>query len=267
MLVALSVMEQRYHAVMKAVSGAPVAEVARRYGASCHADQGADLPDARVASAVGAAAAAVRAGQGEGGPLPSRSAIYRVLVRHGLVPARKRVGARTTSAGSGVSRSSCSSWMSPGRCSWPMAPPGRAPGGRAGHPGVRGTRRCPGRSHLHPGRPLHPAEAAAVTQAATVTLDAAARRGRTAGRVGAGPVWPRSSASRSSAAPSWSPCWRARRASRCPPWSRASRGYGTTLGGGAAGKAAATAPNSTTPASSPPDSASPSATPTVTTTG
>jgi hypothetical protein len=32
MLVELSVMEQRYHAVMEVVSGAPVSEVARRYG-------------------------------------------------------------------------------------------------------------------------------------------------------------------------------------------------------------------------------------------
>ena len=31
MLVELSVMEQRYHAVMEVFSGAPVAEVARRY--------------------------------------------------------------------------------------------------------------------------------------------------------------------------------------------------------------------------------------------
>jgi hypothetical protein len=33
-LVELSVMEQRYHAVMEVVSGAPVTEVARRYGVS-----------------------------------------------------------------------------------------------------------------------------------------------------------------------------------------------------------------------------------------
>ena len=32
MLVELGVMEQRYHAVMEVVSGAPVTEVARRYG-------------------------------------------------------------------------------------------------------------------------------------------------------------------------------------------------------------------------------------------
>jgi hypothetical protein len=35
MLVELSVMEQRYHAVMEVISGAPVTEVARRYGGDC----------------------------------------------------------------------------------------------------------------------------------------------------------------------------------------------------------------------------------------
>ena len=34
MLVGSSVVEQRYHAVMEVLSGAPVAEVARRYGVS-----------------------------------------------------------------------------------------------------------------------------------------------------------------------------------------------------------------------------------------
>jgi transposase len=40
MLVELSVMEQRYQAVMEVVSGAPVAEVARRYGVSRQAVHG-----------------------------------------------------------------------------------------------------------------------------------------------------------------------------------------------------------------------------------
>ena len=40
MLVELSVMEQRYYAVMEVVSGAPVAEVARRYGVSRQAVHG-----------------------------------------------------------------------------------------------------------------------------------------------------------------------------------------------------------------------------------
>ena len=34
MLVELSIVEQRYHAVMEVISGAPVTEVARRYGVS-----------------------------------------------------------------------------------------------------------------------------------------------------------------------------------------------------------------------------------------
>jgi transposase len=38
--VELSVMEQRYHAVMEVVSGAPVTEVARRYGVSRQAVHG-----------------------------------------------------------------------------------------------------------------------------------------------------------------------------------------------------------------------------------
>ena len=40
MLMELSVMEQRYHAVMEAASGAPVSEVARRYGVSRQAVHG-----------------------------------------------------------------------------------------------------------------------------------------------------------------------------------------------------------------------------------
>ena len=40
MLVELSVVEQRYHAVMEVVSGAPVTEVARRYGVSRQAVHG-----------------------------------------------------------------------------------------------------------------------------------------------------------------------------------------------------------------------------------
>jgi transposase len=39
-LVELSIMEQRYHAVMEVISGAPVAEVARRYGVSRQAVHG-----------------------------------------------------------------------------------------------------------------------------------------------------------------------------------------------------------------------------------
>jgi transposase InsO family protein len=123
MLVELSVMEQRYHAVMEVVSGAPVTEVARRYGVSRQAVHGwlgryeregpAGLADhshrpryqprqldaeieALICQLRGAhprwGPRRLRFELGKAGvsPVPSRSTVYRVLVRHGLVPARKR---------------------------------------------------------------------------------------------------------------------------------------------------------------------------------
>ena len=123
MLVELSVMEQRYHAVMEVVSGAPVAEVARRYGVSRQAVHGwlgryereglAGLADhshrpARQPRQLDAGIEALicrmrgshprwgprrllfELGKATVSPLPSRSTIYRVLVRHQLVPARTR---------------------------------------------------------------------------------------------------------------------------------------------------------------------------------
>jgi transposase InsO family protein len=123
MLVELSVMEQRYHAVMEVISGAPVTEVAGRYGVSRQAVHGwlgryerdglAGLADhshrpahqprqldaeieARVCQLRGAhprwgpRRLLYELGKARVRPLPSRSTIYRVLVRHGLVPARKR---------------------------------------------------------------------------------------------------------------------------------------------------------------------------------
>ena len=123
MLVELSVMEQRYHAVMEVVSGAPVTEVARRYGVSRQAVHGwlsryehdglagladhshrpAHQPrqlDAEIEALIcqlrgahqrwGPRRLLFELGKAEVSPLPSRSTIYRVLVRHGLVPARKR---------------------------------------------------------------------------------------------------------------------------------------------------------------------------------
>jgi transposase InsO family protein len=65
-------MEQRYHAVMEVVSGAPVTEVARRYGVSRQAVHGWLGRYER---------------EGLAG-LADHS--HRVLVRHGLVAARKR---------------------------------------------------------------------------------------------------------------------------------------------------------------------------------
>jgi len=123
MLVELSVMEQRYHAVMEVVSGAPVTEVARRYGVSRQAVHGwlgryerdgltglADHShrpryqprqlDADIEALIcqwrgahprwGPRRLLFELGKAKVAPLPSRSTIYRVLVRHHLVPARKR---------------------------------------------------------------------------------------------------------------------------------------------------------------------------------
>jgi transposase InsO family protein len=123
MLVELSVMEQRYHAVMEVVSGAPVTEVARRYGVSRQAVHGwlgryecdglAGLADhshrpryqprqldAEIEALVcqlrgahprwGPRRLVFELGKAGVSPVPSRSTIYRVLVRHHLVPARKR---------------------------------------------------------------------------------------------------------------------------------------------------------------------------------
>jgi transposase InsO family protein len=123
MLVELSVMEQRYHAVMEVVSGAPVTEVARRYGVSRQAVHGwlgryerdgltglADHShrpryqprqlDAQIEALVCQLRGAhprwgprrLRFELGKAGisPVPSRSTVYRVLVRHRLVPARMR---------------------------------------------------------------------------------------------------------------------------------------------------------------------------------
>jgi transposase InsO family protein len=115
-------MEQRYHAVMEVISGAPVTEVARRYGVSRQAVHGwlgryerdgltgladhsrrpAHQPrqlDAGVEALIcqwrgahprwGPRRLLYELGRAKVSPLPSRSTIYRVLVRHHLVPARK----------------------------------------------------------------------------------------------------------------------------------------------------------------------------------
>ena len=123
MLVELSVMEQRYHAVMEVVSGAPVTEVARRYGVSRQAvhvwlakyrkgglaglgdhshrphyqprqlDAGIEAMICQLRSAHprwGPRRLQYELGKARVTPVPSRSTVYRVLVRRGLVPARKR---------------------------------------------------------------------------------------------------------------------------------------------------------------------------------
>jgi transposase InsO family protein len=123
MLVELSVMEQRYHAVMEVISGAPVTEVARRYGVSrqavhlwlgkyqkeglaalaghshrphfqprqIHADVEALISQLRSAHPRwGPRRLEYELAKAGVSPVPSRSTVYRVLVRHGLVAARKR---------------------------------------------------------------------------------------------------------------------------------------------------------------------------------
>ena len=116
-------MEQRYHAVMEVVSGAPVTDVARRYGVSRqavhlwlgkyqreglagladHSHRPRYQPrqlDADIEAVIcqfrgahprwGPRRLAFELGKANVTPVPSRSTIYRVLVRHGLVPARRR---------------------------------------------------------------------------------------------------------------------------------------------------------------------------------
>ena len=119
MLVELSVVEQRYHAVMEVISGAPVTEVARRYGVSRQsvhnwlgkyrtggiaalADHshrphfqprqldagcgGGDLPACAALTRGGdRAGCGTSSARQASAAVPSRSTIYRVLVRHGLV--------------------------------------------------------------------------------------------------------------------------------------------------------------------------------------
>jgi transposase len=150
-LVELSIMEQRYHAVMEVMSGAPVTEVAARYGVSRQAvhtwigmyskEALAGLADhshrphfqpRQLDGGVEAWICQLRGAHARWGPrslayelakagvtpVPSLSTIYRVLVRHGLVPGTSASAAvRTTSAGSARNRCNCGSWTSPPRCS------------------------------------------------------------------------------------------------------------------------------------------------------
>ena len=124
MLVELDVVEQRYRAVLEVLEGASVIEVARRYGVTRQtvhewlrryasggglgglADRSsrpASCPH-QMPAVVAAAAVAMRRAHPAWGPdrirwqlardgvepLPGRSSIYRALVRHGLVDAKKR---------------------------------------------------------------------------------------------------------------------------------------------------------------------------------
>ena len=122
-LVELSVVEQRYRAVLDAAAGVPVTEVAERYGVSrqsVHAwvrryEQGglgglmdrSRRPEScphQVSAEVEAAVCELRREHPRWGPLrlahelgragvspvPSRMSVYRVLVRHGLIEPQPR---------------------------------------------------------------------------------------------------------------------------------------------------------------------------------
>jgi transposase len=122
-LVELSVVEQRYRAVLDAAAGVPVTEVAERYGVSrqsvhawvrCYEQGGlgglmdrSRPPEScphQVSVEVEAAVCELRREHPRWGPLrlahelaragvspvPSRMSVYRVLVRHGLVEPRPR---------------------------------------------------------------------------------------------------------------------------------------------------------------------------------
>ena len=144
-------MEQRCHAVMEVVSGAPVTEVASCYGVARQAvhnwlgkykEEGlAALADhshrphfspRQLNAGIEAVTCQLRAAHPRWGPrrmayeldkanvtpVPSRSTIYRVLVRHGLVPAANvSAAARLQSVAARAGRCSCGSWTSPGLCS------------------------------------------------------------------------------------------------------------------------------------------------------
>jgi transposase len=146
MLVELGVVEQRYRAVLEVLDGASVTEVARRYGVARqtlhgwlrrYAQEGGitnladrssrpvscphQMPavvEARVLAIGGAhpgwgpsriAHQLLREGVD---PVPGRSSVYRVLVRHQVIdPTSDVVGGRTTGGGNGAGRWSCGRWM------------------------------------------------------------------------------------------------------------------------------------------------------------
>ena len=143
-------MEQRYHAVMEVIAGAPVTEVAVRYGVSrqavhtwlakykkdglagladhshrphsqlrqIHADVEAVISQLRGAHPRwGPRRLQFELGKAGVSPVPSRSTVYRVLVRHGLVAARKRKrrAPGLPALGARGADGSCGSWTSSGR--------------------------------------------------------------------------------------------------------------------------------------------------------
>jgi transposase InsO family protein len=149
-LVELGLVEQRYQAVREVLDGAPVTEVARRYGVARqtvhewlrrYAGDGglSGLADRssrplscphQMPVPVEARVLALRVAHPGWGParirwqleregvsrLPGRSSVYRALVRHGLVAAEKRKRRRSEyGVGNAVGRWSCGRWTWWGR--------------------------------------------------------------------------------------------------------------------------------------------------------
>ena len=152
----MSVVEQRYRAVLEVQSGVPVTEVAARFGVSRQsvhswmrrygegglgalADR-SRRPDSCPHQTPAEAEAAVceirrehpkwgpvriahELGRAGVSPALSRMSVYRVLIRHGLIEPGPRSGRGTaTCAGSGTSRCRCGRWTSWAGCSWPTGP-------------------------------------------------------------------------------------------------------------------------------------------------
>lgn len=139
-----SVVEQRYDAVMEVVrNGLPVTVVAERYGVARqsvhawlrrHRDGGlkgltdrshrpVSCPHQMPAAVEARVCELRRAHPGWGpqrlhyelaragvAPVPSRSGVYRALVRNGLIQPGARRRRRTIAAGSGTGRCSCGRW-------------------------------------------------------------------------------------------------------------------------------------------------------------
>jgi transposase len=156
MLAELSVVEQRYLAVREVLdSGAKITDVATRYGVDRrtvhrwvvrYANHGLDAlsdrsskPDRcphQIAPEIEARIMSLRRAHPGWGPrtilnnlrreldqVPSRSAIYRCLVRHRLIdPSPAGAGATTTSAGRGRVRWSCGNSMSWAASTFATAP-------------------------------------------------------------------------------------------------------------------------------------------------
>src|SRR3954452_3156836 len=158
-LVGMSIVEQRYQAVLAVLAGDPVMEVAAKVGVSRqsvhtwlrrYAEEGlAGLQDRsrrpdgcahQAAPEVEALVCEMRrhhpkwgsrrivfelGRHGCPGEVPSRMTVYRILIRHGLMTRLDAAGAaRTMSGGNGTGRWSCGRWTSSAGSSCPT---GRRP--------------------------------------------------------------------------------------------------------------------------------------------